>query len=198
MVLKYLKRLKDSTSLTSENIPQVFFKLFSEHLAEPLSHIYNLSLYLGEVPKLWKISFVIPIPKSNTCTTVINFRPISILPTSSKILEKIIKNDLISWLFKLKYIPNEQHGFLPGSSTCTQLLDCNYAWINALTSSKYVTIVYFDLTKAFDMVCHSSLLKKLCALGIKGNMMHWFEPYFENRCMLVKFSNFLISSVLLI
>uniref|UniRef100_A0A0N4X4G8 Reverse transcriptase domain-containing protein n=1 Tax=Haemonchus placei TaxID=6290 RepID=A0A0N4X4G8_HAEPC len=95
------------------------------------------------------------------CQEVSEFRPISILPTPIKVLEKFIKEHLLSWLTARNFVPLEQRGFVPEASTCAQLIDCAYDWISALNSKHNVDVIYYDITKAFDTVCHSSLLRKL-------------------------------------
>ncbi|KAK6042330.1 hypothetical protein COOONC_20165, partial [Cooperia oncophora] len=81
VVLKNLLSSKGSVSLTADGIPQVLYKEFSEYLAIPLAHILNICLLLGEVPSVWKNSFVTPLPKVSNSNLISNFRPISILPT---------------------------------------------------------------------------------------------------------------------
>ncbi|KAK6046091.1 hypothetical protein COOONC_16403, partial [Cooperia oncophora] len=135
-VCKLLRSLRPGFSLTSDGLPQFFFKVFAEELSEPLTHMYNISLLLGQVPSIWKHAIITPIPKAKDSKLISSFRPISILPTPLKILEKIVKNCLLAWVLKLQCIPLEQHGFLPGSSTCTQLIDCTHSWIEALNSGQ--------------------------------------------------------------
>lgn len=86
-------------------------------------------------------------------------------------------------------IPPEQHGFTSGASTVTQLADCVFDWNCALNEGHSVDVIYFDLSKAFDKVCHLKLLHKLNHIGIRGTLLNWFRSYLENRSMHVKVEN---------
>ncbi|KAK6044708.1 endonuclease/exonuclease/phosphatase family protein, partial [Cooperia oncophora] len=125
VVLKHLRSLKRSMSPTADGIPQVFYKEFSDYLAIPLAHILNICLLLGEVPSVWKNSFVTPLPKTYKYLTD---------PAENNGEDS--ERKALHWVSKLQLIPTEQHGFLPGASTCTQLIDCTHSWTEALNSGK--------------------------------------------------------------
>ncbi|KAK6057376.1 hypothetical protein COOONC_05105, partial [Cooperia oncophora] len=133
-VAKHLRALKPSLSSTSDKIPQYFFKSFALELSVPLAHIFNISLMLGQVPDLWKTALVTPLPKIPNAKKVSDYRPISILPAPVKVLEKIMREHLLSWLTAHKHVPPDQHGFVSGASTCTQLVHCTHKWWSALNS----------------------------------------------------------------
>ncbi|VDO27962.1 unnamed protein product [Haemonchus placei] len=145
-VLRYLRTLKPSLSHTRWDTTS-FFKDYSNYLAAPFAHIFNISTLQGQIPAIWNNSFVTPIPKSATCNLVSHFRP--------------SKKELLESVTKLNHIAPGQHGFLPRASTCTQLLSCTRYWIETLNSGKNVDIVSFNLSKAFNRVCHSLLLARL-------------------------------------
>ncbi|EYC16425.1 hypothetical protein Y032_0033g2652 [Ancylostoma ceylanicum] len=185
-VRKYLKASKGTFSLTSDQIPPFFFKKFADQLCRPLSHIFNISLITGEVPLTWKKAIITPIPKIPLAVNVSDFRPISILPTPCRIMEKIIAKSILEWCLKIRCIPEEQHGFLPSCSTSIQLIQCYQDWVTAVSEGKYVEVVYFDLSKAFDTVDHLSLLRKLESIGVKNNLLKWFESYLSDRKFAVR------------
>ncbi|KAK6048923.1 reverse transcriptase [Cooperia oncophora] len=83
-------------------------------------------------------------------------------------------------------IPKEQHGFLSGASTVSNLLDSLFDWQSALNNGKSVDIVFVDLSKAFDRVCHRRLLVKLQHLGISGQLLDWLRSFLNQRYMTVK------------
>ncbi|EYC17563.1 hypothetical protein Y032_0030g2138 [Ancylostoma ceylanicum] len=87
-VLRFLKCTNNSLSITADGIPPSFFKQFADQLSTPLTHIFNISLMLGEVPQIWKNAIVTPIPKTSSASLLSEFRPIRILPTACKIMEK--------------------------------------------------------------------------------------------------------------
>ncbi|EYB89586.1 hypothetical protein Y032_0230g2972 [Ancylostoma ceylanicum] len=186
-VLKQLKSVKGSLSATSDGIPSIFYKKLADHLYQPLTHIFNISLITGEVPALWKRAMVTPIPKTTCGSHLTDFRPISILPTSCKIMEKLVTKAILEWTDKVKCIPEEQYGFIPGCSTATQLIQCSHDWVNSLTRGDCVEIIYFDLSKAFDTVDHLSLISVLESIGIRGTFLSWFESYLGSREFSVRF-----------
>lgn len=140
-VMKYLQALKDSSSIPFDGIPQIVLKKCAKNLCEPLSMSFNISFMFHTVPSMWKEALVTPIPKVANSNTLLNYRPNSITPTPIKIKEKIIREKLINWLDRCKLLPSEQHGFLRGSSTTTQLLDSTSDWYWALNRNLSVDII---------------------------------------------------------
>ncbi|EYB81098.1 hypothetical protein Y032_0392g572 [Ancylostoma ceylanicum] len=182
-------RLQPSTSIPFEGIPQIIYKKCADSLCEPLSILFNISLMSLEVPLAWKEAIVTAIPKNSDATHISCFRPISITPTPVKILERIIREKLISHITKFNLIPPEQHGFVSGASTTTQLVDCVFEWSSALNSGQMTDIIYFDLSKAFDKVNHLKLLSKLKQLGVNDTLINWIRSYLCGRRMCVKVGN---------
>ncbi|EYC36122.1 hypothetical protein Y032_0930g3087 [Ancylostoma ceylanicum] len=104
-------------------------------------------------------------------------------------MDKIVARNILEWIQALKCIPEEQFGFLPGCSTTSQLIHCFQNWKAALNSGKCIEIVYFDLSKAFDTVDHLGLISKLESIGIRGNLLSWFESYLDGREFSVRFDD---------
>lgn len=115
--------------------------------------------------------------------------PISICSTASKILEKIIRDKLCYWFSRHDVIPKEQHGFVSAASTETLLSDSLYDWLTAINDGRSVEIIFFDLSKAFDKVPHTKLLRKLEYFGIRGQLLKWLSSYLRDRHMTVKVGN---------
>lgn len=188
-VLHILKRLKSSLSATYDGIPQAVFQKCANTLQYPLAMIFNISLAVGKVPKIRKDSIVTPITKKSDAHLLSDFRPISICLTSEKVLEKLVRDKLSDWFIKHHIIPKEQHGFTSAASTKTLICGSLYDWHTALNDGKSVDIIYFDLSKAFDRVCHRLLLQKLIRFGICDPLLIWLSSYLYERHMTVKIGN---------
>ncbi|KAK6034398.1 hypothetical protein COOONC_28090 [Cooperia oncophora] len=109
-VLRSLSAVKPSLSPTANG-----------YFAVPVTHVRNISLILGQVPKIWKTLMSHPYLKQ-AMHALFPARPISILPAPLKVIERLVKDELLKWVTKLHLVPVEQHGFIPGASTYTQLL----------------------------------------------------------------------------
>jgi hypothetical protein len=150
----------------------------ADHISKPLANIINLCIANSTVPNIWKESLVIPIPKT-TPVDITNLRPISLLSFPAKIFEKVILNQIKDSLIS-KY-DQHQFGFRPGSSTTCALLAIQAHTVNFLDLREIsnVIIIAFDLSKAFDRVCHNLLLKKLTFLSHKTHAL--LKDYLLNR-----------------
>ena len=137
----------------------------------PLAHIFNLSLSKGVFPEKLKTAKVVPIFKSGRKDLCDNYRPISLLSTLSKILEKIVSIQLTNHLDTSKLIYKHQYGFQKNKSTEHSLLHLSNFINTAINENKYCIGVFLDLKKAFDVCSHKILLKKLERLGIKNNAL---------------------------
>ncbi|EYC03671.1 hypothetical protein Y032_0092g2553 [Ancylostoma ceylanicum] len=188
-VLLLLRKLKPTTSCSSDGIPQVVFKRCADQLAIPVSIIVNLSLRTGILPDIWKHGIVVPIPKKCNASHVSDFRPISINAVICKIAEEFVRRKLLNFCLREHILPAEQYGFLQGSSTTLQLVACDHFSKKALIQGKSTDILYFDLSKAFDRLNVSKLVLKLYDIGIQGFMLKWIISYLTNRTFAVRFGS---------
>ena len=120
--------------------------------------------------QIWKRAAIIPIYKSGDKTVQSNYRPISLTSVICKVLERIIRKQVFSFLDQKGCLNSTQHGFRPGHSCLSALLDVFDNIMHMLDSSSSVDMVYLDFTKAFDKVDHGILLHKLRAVGITANI----------------------------
>jgi hypothetical protein len=136
-------------------------KFIGPVIAKPLAHIFNLSLMSGTFPEMLKQCRVIPIFKSGSHLECDNYRPISLLSSISKILEKIVAEKLLFHLNSNELLYTHQYGFIPNRSAEQNLLHIVNYVTEALNDGNYSVGVFLDLKKAFDVCSHSILLKKL-------------------------------------
>jgi hypothetical protein len=150
-------------------------------LLTPLAHLFNKSISLGTFPKSWKIANVIPIFKKGCKSTLNNYRPVSLLCSLSKIFERLVFKHVYNHFRDNFLISVWQSGFLPGSSTVTQLIELHYQFCKAVSDHKEIHIVFLDISKAFDRVWHKGLIYKLQKWGICDNLIKWFQSYLSDR-----------------
>lgn len=186
-VLLSIRKLKPSMSLGPDNIPAFIVKGCSNVLAPVLCSLFNKSLKTGTFPSPWKSSVIIPIFKKGTRLEVKNYRPIALLSVFSKNFEKIIYSHLYGYIDK--YLSPLQHGFRRKMSTMTNLVDfLNYV-SDGVSNRATVDVIYFDVSKAFDVVNHHLLVQKLERYGLSPLFVNWFKSYLADRSLSVKIND---------
>lgn len=185
-VAKAIDSLKPKTSSGIDEISAKLTKICKEELVYPLTNIINKSLKQGIFPDYLKIAKIYPKFKKGPQTDTNSYRPISLIPTFSKIIEKIVLERLLTHLIQHNLLTRQQHGFLKGRSTATALIQLIENTIDQLEEGCTVTSLFLDFSKAFDCLNHDQLLTKLRSLGIKGNEENWFRSYLKGRQQLVE------------
>ena len=146
-----------------------------------ISHLFNMSIEHGKFPSFLQNAKVIPCHKDDSRLEMSNYRPISLLPTISKIFEKLMYARLIEFINKHNILYEYQFGFQSGMSTeyaVNALLD---NIVNTLENKEYGVCILLDFAKAFDTVNHEILLKKLDHYGMRGVAQQWLRSYLSNR-----------------
>lgn len=179
-----LKTLK-SDAVGADSISLKFLKIVTPYCVDILTHILNYSLAKAQVPRLWKKSVIIPFSKTATPEHPSDLRPISILPTVSKILEKIVLKQIVNHVNK-HILPSTQSGFRPGHSTSTALLKITNDITHAMDNSKVTFLILIDFSKAFDTIHHELLLSKLHFYGFSNGIIQWFRSYLSARTQVVQ------------
>ena len=141
-----------------------------------------------------KISIVTPIYKSNEKDKFQNYRPISVLPCFSNILERLMYDRLISHLNKYDTLFMHQYGFQARRSTQQAIIELVDKITTAIEQTKYTVGIFLDLSKVFDMVEHEILQGKLAHYGIRGIVLTWFKNYLTERRQIVKYNHTLSNS----
>lgn len=156
-------------------------KELSQELTEPLCCLFNHSLLSGKVPSQWKLAHVCAVYKKGDPQDISNYRPISLLSTLSKVMEKIIHKHVFNFFLDNNTITSLQSGFVAKDSTVNQLTSIYHTFCQALDEGKEVRAVFCDISKAFDWVWHKGLIHKLSLTGISGNLLEWFKDYLSDR-----------------
>ena len=143
--------------------------------------IINKSLRKRVFPEQMKLAKVIPVHKGGTKTDIGNYRPISLLATFSKIYEKLMHTRILNFLEINDSLYENQYGFRPGRSCEHALLNAQNSLLDSLNKRQISLLLLIDFSKAFDMVEHSILFKKLEHYGIRGLALDWLKSYLINR-----------------
>ena len=146
-----------------------------------LAMIINMSFQQGVFPEQMKTAKVVPIHKEGSKTDVGNYRPISLLTSFSKIYEKLMHCRILKFLDSNNSLYEMQYGFRPGRSCEHALLNAQNILLESLSKRRISLLLLIDFSKAFDMVEHSTLLKKLEHYGIRGLALKWMQSYLSNR-----------------
>ena len=187
-VFHEIQNLKPSSSPGPDKIPPLLVKKIGCHLVSPLTMLFRKSLATGSLPDDWKTADVIPIYKNNRKPhDPASYRPISMTSVFCKMLERIIIKYLNEYFSRFNLFNQQQHGFLKGKSTLTNLLETS-KFITDLTDIRgnNVDVIYLDLAKAFDTVSHVKLLEKIKQCGVGGNLHKWISDFLNNRRQSVK------------
>ncbi|MCG7869883.1 MAG: hypothetical protein JAY74_26365 [Candidatus Thiodiazotropha taylori] len=180
-VLDVLQSLNVSKSCGPDLINPRLLKEGAHYLKIPLTYIFNSSLSQCEFPNAWKKANLTPIHKKNEKTLPNNYRPVSLLSTVGKTMERCVHKHVYNYVIENNLITPFQSGFTRNDSTTNQLLYLYHSFCEAVDRGKEVRVVFCDISKAFDRVWHKGLLFKLSSVGIKGNLLRWFSSYLSNR-----------------
>ncbi len=181
-----LQHMKVNKATGLDGINAKVLRIAAPVIAEPLRYIYNLSIRSGIFPDIWKKARVTPIHKSKDITDRGNYRPVSILPLLSKLIERHIHNCFYKYLMDLRILIQSQSGFRKLHSCETALIKLIDTWVEALNRGELNGVIFIDLRKAFDLVNHEILLKKLAVYRCDENALKWFSSYLDNRTQCVR------------
>jgi hypothetical protein len=151
------------------------------YFACPLSRIFELSLKEGLVPPVWKDANVTPIHKGGAKDSASNYRPVSLTSVPCKIMESIVRDQVMDYLEVNELLVKSQHGFMPNRSCQSQLLESLNMCTDWVDKGHSVDIVYLDYRKAFDSVPHQRLLNKCRSYGLGEEVVIWLASYLGGR-----------------
>lgn len=184
-VFGQLSKLHCGKAVGPDQIPPRLLKIGAQFLCYPLTDIFNASISCKQFPMCFKRAHVCPIPKTRN-PSMTDFRPISLLSTLSKVLERIVLEHIKADLFSC-YGP-EQHAYRPFGSTTSALIDiCDRVTLSLDRKDvSHVNMFCLDLSKAFDKLSHHRLINYLNSLGMNHGCLRWLYSYLISRTMCVK------------
>jgi hypothetical protein len=189
LVKRAIRKLKAKSKGGPDGLPPIFLKTCSDQLAAPLAYLYSQCMEFSYLPPDWLRAYITPVFKKGDPSSPLNYRPVALTCTICKIMEVIIKDQLINYLLRHNLISKHQHGFLSKHSTTTNLLEATHDWIVSFSSCFNVDVVYIDFSRAFDSIVFNKLLAKLVHYGISGNLLKFISAFIHNREQCVVLDN---------
>lgn len=178
---KIIMSLKNTNSVGYDCIATKILKSVSMEICNHLSYILNLSISAGIYPDALKISIVKPLFKKENREQMEYYRPISLIPVLSKVFEKYIYKELYKFIEKFNILCEEQKGFRIHKTINMAIYDFLYNVLSNVDKRNPVCSIFCDMTQAFDYVHYPTLISKLEAYGIRGNVLSLLESYLKNR-----------------
>ena len=196
-IRKIISKMQPKNSTGIDEIPISVVKSSSDYILFGLCHVFNLSLFQGQFITDFEKAKVISIHKKGQKTNVNNYRPISLLPILSKILEKIVYNRLYSFLSQSNFFCDLHLDLKKNYSTSHAAIVMVENITKSFEDKEYTLGVFLDLSKAFDTIEHSILLAKLNHFGVRGVANEWLRSHLNGRLMQIEImEKFLIPSKL--
>ena len=189
MVEEMLLHLSDETSHGIYNVDGILLKVVAKELCVPICHIFYRCLTNSSCPALWKEAKVIPLPKNKKATfSGANSRPISLLPVLSKILERIVFNQIQDYVINNELITKSQHAYRVGHSTNSAIVHMTDEWFKEIDNKIMVGTVMLHFSAAFYIIDHALLIAKLKCYGFADTTLSWMESYLSGRRQRVFFN----------
>ena len=185
-IMKLINQLPNKKSSGYDNIDNVILKHIKECISPIMAKIFNLSMLEGKFPDRMKLAEVVPLYKSKETYLLTNYRPISLLITISKLLEKIMYARTYSFLQSTRQLYESQYGFRKGHSCEYAISELISAILKNKEANKFTISLFLDLSKAFDSLKHDTLLKKMELYGIRGVALNWYTSYLSSRQLRAK------------
>ena len=180
-ILKIIRNLNLNKAHGHDMISIQMLKICDESICKPLRIIFRPCLENGKFPSEWKKANVVPVFKKSNKQELKNYRPISLLPVSSKIFEKLLYDSMFKFFTENNLISLNQSGFKPGDSCVNQLLSITHQIFKSLNNGHEVRSVLLDMSKAFDKVWHKGLIFKLKQNDISGNLLSTLTDFLTLR-----------------
>ena len=181
-----IEQLHTKSSSGYDEISTKLLKLIKPTILKPLTLIINQSLTTGIFPDKLKIAKITPVYKKENIHYIENYRPISIMPSISKVLERVVYDQLYTYFTTHHYLSENQYGFRKLHSTELATLELTDRINLELDKGNSPLAIFLDMSKAFDTLNHNILVSKLNYYGIKNASLNWFRTYLKNRLQFVQ------------
>ncbi len=180
-IQKAVDKMKHNKAAGEDGLVSTYVKGSIKGVTKPLVHLFRRSLEETVIPDEWKRANVTAIFKKGAKWDPANYRPVSLTSQIGKIMERIIKEEIVQFLERNNLIKNSQHGFRNKRSCLTNLLAFMEKVAEYLDRGEPVDVIYLDFQKAFDKVPHKRLIERLREIGIKGKLLNWIEEWLKGR-----------------
>ena len=182
MIVNEIGNIKNNSAPGPDYFSVMLLQQCAEELSEPLYLLWRHSLDTGDIASLLKHAIICPILKANAqkCLPK-SYRPVSLTSHITKVFERVIRASIVKHLEENNLLPKNQHGFIAGRSTLSQLLNQIEQLIRSWEEGKATDTIYLDFAKAFDKVDHNILCRKLKHLGITGKVGIWIHKFLTGR-----------------
>ena len=180
-----MTKLSNSASFGMDQIDTYTIKLIRQDILPALTHIINLSITSEEFPTYWKKSKIIPLHKKEDLLNPKNYRPVAIVPIFSKVLERVIFNQIMQYMCENNLLHPNHQAYRAGHNTTTAMIQMYDVWLQSLEAGELAGVCFLDMSAAFDIVDHSLLMDKLELYGFQTNTIHWISSYLTDRSQAV-------------
>ena len=180
-VFNVIMALPNKYSSGFDEVPVYILKYVARAISKPLSGIVNHMFETGIFPDTLKKAKVVPVFKKGDPQKVDNYRPVSLLPSVSKVFERLIYSRLMDFITKTKQLVDYQYGFVPNKSTELAVYRTLEFIVDKIDKNQTVSGLYFDLSKAFDTINHQILLERLEHFGVRGICASLLKSYLTGR-----------------
>ena len=197
-VRKMMRRMAKKKRKGKDGIPQDCLLLGEEVIVQPLTDVINASIKSGIFPTQWKEAIVAPILKKGDPKELKNYRPVSCLSAASKVLEKVVCEQLTRFVEVHELLPNSQHGFRAQRSTMSALSSMQKEWTKNTEDGLLTGVLVWDLSSAFDTLDVELFLGKLEIYGADGATRAWFESFLTGRTQRIRIGKALSAPLALV
>ncbi len=188
-LIKICQKIKPKFSHGPDGYPPYLLKKIIPSISGVVAMMFQSFMSVGKVPLQWKSAIINPLFKKGNSSDPANYRPISLTSVFCKLMERIIVDQLLKYLRQHNLFSREQHGFIAGKCTATNLLESLNDWTVNIENKVGQVVAYVDFAKAFDSVSHCKLIAKLRQYGIAGSLLSWIDNFLDGRTQRTRVGN---------